>query len=217
MKRDEGKSRRSPAEERLSRNISHPPPPRISSLPPEALEEDDEELVRAWGALIDVVDYLALLRLPESGEFGDEELRRAFHGFALAFHPDRWRDSDAGVREAANAVYCRGAEAYKVLQDPLLRRRFLRQRATGKTRLTPEEIAQSARGDAGEDGSIESMVRSPQATPFAKRADELLAKGDPRQAKLQIQLALSKDPGNARLEERLAVISEAIKGATRGA
>jgi curved DNA-binding protein CbpA len=115
------------------------------------------------------------------------------------------------VRAAANAVYCRGAEAYKVLQDPLLRRRYLRVRAEGKLRLSPEEIAQSARSDAGDEATIEAMVRSPSAVPFARRADELLAQGNARQAKLQMQLALSKDPGNARLEERLRALGESLK------
>lgn len=185
-------------------------PAEITSLPPDALEDDGEELVLAWAAMLDRVDYLALLRLPTDRPLEEPELRRAFHDFALAFHPDRWRDAHDDVRSAAIAVYCLGAEAYKVLQDPLMRKRYLRLRAAGRLRMPPEEIAQSARADEGE--SFEAMVRSPQAIPFAKRADELMLAGNVRQAKLQVQLALAKDPGNARLEERLADLAEAVKG-----
>jgi curved DNA-binding protein CbpA len=216
--RDDETIARSPAEERLSQKLATTAP-RISTLPPEAFEslEDEradagEELVRAWAAAIDAVDYLAILQLPEDGAFDDDELRKAFHGFARAFHPDRWRDAGDDVRAGANAVYCRGGEGYKVLQDPLLRKRYLRLRASGKLRMPPEEIAQSARGDASAaPASIESIARSPQSIPFARRADELLAQGNPRQAKLQVQLALAKEPGNARLEERLTDLEELVK------
>lgn len=190
---------------------SHAPdaPAPIATLPPDALEDDGEALVLAWAAMLDRVDYLALLQLPADRPIEESELRQGFHRFALAFHPDRWREAHDDVRSAAIAVYCLGAEAYKVLQDPLLRKRYLRLRAAGKLRMPPDEIAQSARAEGGE--SFEAMVRSPQAIPFAKRADELMLAGNVRQAKLQVQLALAKDPGNARLEERLADLAEVVK------
>ncbi len=199
----------SPAEALVAGRLAAAPA-RIDTLPPEAFEEDGEALVLAWASMLERVDYLGLLQLPENRPLDDAELRRSFHAFALAFHPDRWRDAAGEVRSAASAVYCLGAEAYKVLQDPLLRRRYLRLRAAGKLRMPPEEIAQSARDDEGT--TFEAMVRSPQAIPFAKRADELLLAGNVRQAKLQVQLALAKDPGNARLEERLAELGELVKG-----
>jgi curved DNA-binding protein CbpA len=199
---------RSPAEERLAQPIGATPT-HVATLPPDALEEDAEELVRQWAAMLDRVDYLAVLRLPADGAFDDDALRRAFHAFALAFHPDRWRDAGDDVRRAANAVYCLGAEAYKVLQDPLLRKRYLRLRASGARRLRAEEIAQSERHEEG--ASIESLVRSPQSLAFAKRADELLAQGDLKQARLQLQLACAKESNNARLEERLAELNEQIR------
>ena len=186
------------------------------SLPPEALEVDEDELVLHWDAALDHTDYFALLRLtpPTANEPGptDKDVKDAFHAFALAFHPDRYRGATAVVHEAANRVYMRGGEAYRVLQDPLLRRRYARQLAAGEgVRMKADEIAQSARNSS--DDLVESLadiVKSAAAGPFALRADQLVATGDLKQARLQLQLALMKEPQNARLQERLRDLDAAI-------
>ncbi len=174
------------------------------------IDDAGDALVLAWAARLEQTDYFALLGLPTDGAFDDQALRAAFHRFALAFHPDLWRDAPAEVRSAASDVYCRGAEAYKALQDPLLRRRYLRAHATGRLRLPPDELATSERSEGP--STVASIVRSAQATPFAQRADELIAHGELRQARLQLQLALAKEPGNARLEERLAELGDQVRG-----
>ena len=186
------------------------------SLPPEALEPDVDDVVMSWDAVLDETSYLALLRLELHGDAlpTDDEVKRAFHGFALAFHPDRYRSATDEVRAAANRVYCRGAEAYRVLQDPLLRAHYVRQLASGTLRMAAEEISQSSRssGAPTERDSIEDLVRSSAAMPFAVRADELIAAGDLKQARLQLQLAAMKDGGsNARLDERMRQLDEALK------
>jgi hypothetical protein len=54
--------------------------------------------------------------------------------------------------------------------------------------------------------SLHEAVRSPSARPFAVRAEELLQKGDLRQAKLQLVMANHMDPGNETLETALREI-----------
>ena len=46
-------------------------------------------------------------------------------------------------------------------------------------------------------------MRSASARPFARRAEELLQKGDLRQAKLQLVMANHMDPDNEALETAL--------------
>ena len=46
-------------------------------------------------------------------------------------------------------------------------------------------------------------MRSPSARPFARRAEELIGKGDLRQAKLQLVMANHMDPDNEALETAL--------------
>jgi curved DNA-binding protein CbpA len=186
------------------------------SLPPEALEADEDELVLHWDAVLEDTDYFALMRLdrPVGNEPGpsDKDVKDAFHAFALAFHPDRYRGAPEAVHAAANRVYMRGAEAYRVLQDPLLRKRYARQVANGEgARMKADEIAQSLRPSARDAvEKIEDAVRSAAARPFAVRADELVATGDLKQARLQLQLALMKEPQNARLQERMRDLDEMI-------
>ena len=181
----------------------------------DALEMDAEESILAFASELESVDYLSLLRLPrpDSADAGpaEDEIRDAFHGFANAFHPDRHRGAPVDVADAAAQVYRRGAEAYRVLQDPMLRRRYYRLLIEqGATRMPPDEIAQSKHVERGVRESIASMVRSAAAEAFARRADELLEKGDVKQARLQLQLALMREPQNARLQERMKTLEEQI-------
>ena len=55
------------------------------------------------------------------------------------------------------------------------------------------------------------MVRTPSARPFARRAEELVSKGDLPQAKLQLALAVRIDPGNDALEDYLRALDAHIK------
>jgi curved DNA-binding protein CbpA len=176
------------------------------TLPPEELEADPEERVREWAETIDRIDYLTLLGLSSLIEPTDDEVRDAWRAFALSFHPDRHRDSEDDVRLAATRVFQRGAEAYRVLQDPVLRKRYLRLLAEGHLRMPQDEVAQSRRGT----DRLQDIVRSAGARPFAVRADELIAKGDLKQARLQLQLAVMREPSNAHLEERLRELEELL-------
>lgn len=181
------------------------------AIEPEALEPDADDLVLRWDGTLDRVDYFTLLRLAVPSaerDVRESEVRGAFHAFALAFHPDRYRGADDAVREAANRVYCRGGEAYRVLLDPLLRRRYVRLIAEGTLRMSPEEIADATQGRGSD--ALADLVKSAAARPFAQRADELIAAGDLKQARLQLRLALTKEPRNVRLEERMRELEAKI-------
>ena len=179
------------------------------TIPPEDLEDDPEERIVEWAATIDRIDYFTLLGLSTLIEPSDDEVRAAWRSFALSFHPDRHRDADDDVRAAATRVFQLGAEAYRVLLDPMLRRRYMRMYEEGQFRMSGDEVAAS-RSDADR---IQDMVRSPGAKPFAVRADELIARGDLKQARLQLQLALIREPTNPRLQERMKELEEQISGA----
>lgn len=184
------------------------PADRPLTLPPEDLESDPDDLILEWAIGLDAVDYLTLLGLSRSAAGPtDADVRAAWRAFALEFHPDRHRDAEPHVRDAATRVFQRGAEAYRVLLDPLLRRRYLRLLERGVLRMSPEEIADAASGDAVR---MQDIAKSAAASPFARRADELIAAGDLKQAKLQLQLAVLREPQNGRLQEAMQELDEAI-------
>jgi len=173
----------------------------LDTLPPEDLETDPEDALLQWATMIDGIDYLTLLRLP-AAEPSEEDVRAAWRNFALAFHPDRHRDAPEDVRAAATHVFQRGAEAYRILLDPALRRRYMEMLARGALRMSPEEVVESQRPRA----RVQDLVRSAVARPFAEKADQLLARGELKQARLQLQLAIMREPNNHQLTERLRAL-----------
>ena len=95
----------------------------------------DIEAIRGWLAVIDEVSYYELLGVDPAA--GQDQIRRAFHGFAATFHPDSHGVRPADERAAINRIFTRGTEAYRVLTDSALRSRYDEQRAgpSNKARL----------------------------------------------------------------------------------
>ena len=106
-------------------------------------------------------------------------------------------------------MFQRGAEAYRVLQDPTLRRRYLELMASdGALRLSPVQVEQARQ--EGDGTSARDFVHSPAARAFAEKGDELLASGKLEAARLQFQLALMREPGNDRLARMLRELEQRI-------
>jgi curved DNA-binding protein CbpA len=190
-----------------------------------------EEKIRHWSAAIESMDYFALLRLPRPTTpeaLSPEELKKAFGAVATAFHPDRYREESEATRKGADTIFRRVNEAFRVLKHPQMRARYQELLAQGKLRMPPEEIARASSGrveavrpssskppsPSTSGGSVESLVSTPAAQPFARLADAALASGDPAKAKLQMQLALSKEPNNVPLLKRLEEVSAALAART---
>jgi len=181
----------------------------------DAFVPEDHHLVLSWAEALDEADYLALLDLPvpERGSPGptDHEIREAFHVFAERFHPDVYPDAPDDVRDAAIAVFRRGAEAYRVLLDRELRERYYAVLADGSLRLAPDEIARATRGERRKATNAREAVKTAAAAAFAALADELIAAGDLKKARLQLQLATMKEPDNADLAELLHELEEKLQ------
>jgi DnaJ-class molecular chaperone len=167
----------------------------------------DGDYLARWSALLDEANYYQLLQLGEGASF--DQIQAAFQRFAVEFHPDQHRTRSELEREAILAIFRRGSEAYRVLQDSALRARYdegLRG-GTGRMRqsMTPNVLAASIAPSAARPsiGSprLEDQVRTASIRPFVRRAEELAAQGDVVQAHLQIRLALSREPENTALQQ----------------
>jgi DnaJ-class molecular chaperone len=198
----------------------------------------DFEAIRGWLAVIDQVSYYELLGVAPAA--GQDEIRRAFHGFATAFHPDIHGVRPAAERAAINRIFTRGTEAYRVLSDSALRSRYDEQRAgpTSRTRLSggptqgpqrtarppapppPPPSSASAvstvpKAGSGGVGRLEDHARNSRARPFAQQAEALAKKHEYGKAKLQLKLAMSMDPANPALESYLGELDQRIAEAKR--
>ena len=147
----------------------------------------DEDAIRI-GVLathLDEIDYYTLLEIPRDAT-GDE-VRDAFHAFALRFHPDRHVGEPAQQKNAL-AIFKRGAEAYRVLKQPTLRSRYDEGLAKGTRRLPADamrpdiEPASSTRGESFPAGS----------RVFFDKAREAMRRSDFGGARMHLALAMSR-------------------------
>jgi curved DNA-binding protein CbpA len=150
-------------------------------------------------------DYYELLGVPTTASA--DAIRRAFHIFALRFHPDRYVDDADADRERAAEVYRRGAEGYRVLMDAHLRRKYDDGLADGHKRLSPED-QEERRSRTPTTGRL--TVSSPRARPFVAKAQKAWQDGDYKTARLNLKMALAHEPDNILLKARLADVEKKL-------
>ncbi|HEX8706659.1 MAG TPA: DnaJ domain-containing protein [Pyrinomonadaceae bacterium] len=84
------------------------------AAPPEL--DERKELDRLFARLDAAADHYEILGVYASANAG--EVKRAYHGLAKRFHPDRFRkETEAGLYERVEAAFARIAQAYEVLKD----------------------------------------------------------------------------------------------------
>jgi curved DNA-binding protein CbpA len=157
---------------------------------------------------LEALDYYSLLSVDPSAN--QDEIRRAFHRFAAKYHPDKFLagGADASKVERANQIYRRGAEAYKVLTDARRRKLYDGQLSQGKLRF-------DALAEAPPEQPVLNKwpikVKSPMARPFATKAEQAFKAGDWGTCKVNLRMALSKDPGNAQIAMLLAEVEQRME------
>ena len=156
---------------------------------------------------LDQLDYYTLLGL-EAGQSGDA-LKDAFHRFALKYHPDRHPDGPPEKVERAAQIYRRGAEAYRVLSDPLTKRAYDEQLARGVLRYDPADRGKTSEHPTPSTGSMIG-TQNAKARPFMVTAQRALSTGDFKNAKLNLKIALQHDPNNPYLGALLAEAESAL-------
>lgn len=163
------------------------------------------ELIFAWLQVLDELSYYELFGI--ASEASTDEVREAFHEFCDTFHPDRHVTRSSEERHALSTVFKRGTEAYLVLTDGALRGHYdaqLTVRPSGRPqRMGFSPLSRPPPSHASGETPLDDAVRSSAARPFARRAEELMRKGDLQQAKLQLVMANYRDPGNEVLEAAL--------------
>jgi curved DNA-binding protein CbpA len=168
---------------------------------------------------LDHLDYYELLGVESDSD--TDCIRAAFQEFAATFHPDAHPGRDELERDALEDVFKRGSEAYSVLIDPRLRAQYDQALDAATSDRRPSESlprmqsvpppSVSGVPASQRPPKLEDIARTPSARPFARRAEELVDKGDLRQAKLQMVMATHMDPGNDALEAYLRHIEEQLK------
>lgn len=171
------------------------------------MDPQDLERIFDWDALLDRSSYYEVLGLLEIAD--TDAVRKAFHEFVLAFHPDAFPEADAETSDALLRIFERGVEAYRVLVRSDSRADYDLALAKGQLRLDAS-IAPAPLHRDSDIRSLDELCRSPGARRYAKRAEELISSGDLTGAKRELQMALREDGENPDLAERLDAVDLAL-------
>lgn len=155
---------------------------------------------------LDELDYYTLLGVDE--RVAGDGLKVAFHGFALKYHPDRFAGDVPERVERAAEIFRRGAEAYRVLGDVLLRREYDAGLSRGVLRLEAKEENAAHRTPAGK---ARSASANPKAQGFAAKAARAVEQGDLQSARLNLKIALNHDPDNEALQTGLRDVETRLR------
>jgi curved DNA-binding protein CbpA len=166
------------------------------------LEALDLARLLEWDATLDRVSYYEILGLSQGDD--REQVRHAFHAFALAFHPDSFQGFDPETQARVQRVFERGVEAYRTLADPERRSDYDLALAKGELRLG-KRVRRDGVGVGAR--SLDEICRSPGAKLHAKRAEQMLTQGDLKQAHLELWRAVRAEDGpNPELMERIEAV-----------
>lgn len=190
-----------------------------------------ESDVLQLSARLEGLSYFQLLSLPHRYA-SLAEVRQAFHAFAERFHPDLYAGASAPVREAAKESFKRAVEAYEVLRDTTLQRRYVENYLTkGVLRLPPSELQRRSVPPppqpvaAPVDSSARDVVvRSQPLRPrtwvddmttdegreVAERIERLITEGRWQDASLQMALLETIEPTNLAVKTKRNAIRRRI-------
>ncbi len=146
--------------------------------------------------------YFGLLGVEDGAPH--HKLVKAFDKMSMRYHPDRYsqyRGEKWGkkLHDKVNALYKLLTEAYGVVSDRRLRKKYEKALAAGELRLDPEEVNPTDQGPQ----SLVELAQGTKARRFLKMAQTDLAKGANSAALQNLQFALSMEPDNAAIKERI--------------
>jgi len=171
--------------------------------------------------------YYDLLRVAPGGD--PSSLQRAFHEFALAFHPDRHAHEDTTIQTAAKKVFERGVEAYTVLRNPTAAQLYDKRLQEGMLRLPIEDMSRIQRPAPVEppplrkpshppptiENAFVSAMTTPDGRTIAKRVEKLIHDQRYREAYLQLGLLETVEPNNPAVRKRADRVGAYLKRMSR--
>ena len=160
--------------------------------------------VLALFRLLDSVDYYQLLGVDLNADH--EALQQAFHNLALEYHPDRFFPLAEGfIKERIRALFTRICEAYTVLSERSSRERYDAMLANHTAGPPPRYILGQAQHHAE---AQHQSAYTPVGRKYLRLAVAAMARGDKNAAQLNLTFALSHEPDNEALRQRLEAIAQ---------
>jgi curved DNA-binding protein CbpA len=156
--------------------------------------------LEALARIVDELDYYEILGLERTAP--GPAVRQSYHAAQRRFHPDAHRSLPPDTREAVDRLARRIAEAYSVLRDPRRRRLYDERLATGDQATIRMPLVE-ANAEVGRRAADEHGARTPNGRRYWAMASADLAKGEIAAAVRNLQTAVTFEPDNVFLRERL--------------
>lgn len=181
----------------------------LTSLVDTESEEQDKDRWRAFYKEVkkrlnaaEQQSYYGLLGLSDGAPH--HKIQKAFDKLSMRYHPDRYSkytDEAWGKKLYAkvNALYKLLTEAYGVVSNRRLRKKYDQALQDGELRLDSDEASPSDQGPE----SLEDIGNTDKARRFLKMAQSDLAKGDTSSARQNLQFAASMEPDNEAIQQKL--------------
>ena len=172
-----------------------------------AVEKKVDEVEDFFAAVERAANYYDLLGVGHQAS--SVEIKNAYHSLARRFHPDRFHQADAQLRNQIESAFARVAQAYEILGDQSSRGTYDAKFAAKSSRATraPRERAPASREppmDSRAESSFQKGVAAAKREP--QQAIRFLAEAasiEPRCARYRAEYgrALINDPKTRRLAE----------------
>ena len=188
--------------------------PKASAKPPAKSDDGTGEAneageLNAFFARIDnAQDHYDVL---DVGRLADvEEIKRAYHLLARRFHPDRFHQRKAELRQRIEAAFARIAQAYETLSNESVRAAYdgkLKSKSPAtappdqNTQVKPPPVSKSANAESSFQRGLAAMEQNQRDLGLRLLAEATML--EPRAARYRAQYgyALIKEPGTRRIAE----------------
>lgn len=152
--------------------------------------------------LLSQLDYYKILRLdPEASQ---DDIGPAFRAESRRMHPDRYSSmDDEALQSQVNDIYRLIREAYGTLNDPEKRAVYDDELVNDNTRMSDDAMARADHQRAAASDPSEAATNE-KSGKYWKMALKDIAEENYKGAVMNIQFALTYEPGNETFKEYLA-------------
>ena len=170
---------------------------------PTAVSVDMLEEISYFSENMDSYDYYTFFGLPQNASLAD--IKKKYIAMARKYHPDKFRNIPADIREKAYDITKRANEAYSVLMNPS--RKVIYDKMLKEN---PDAKRFDFRIKVSYNETPEDTIQNNQARRFAILATKAIEVGDYKSALTQLKMAASMEKNNAYIDRLIEEVSQKI-------
>ena len=170
---------------------------------PNAVSVDMLEEITYFSGNMDSYDYYTFFGLPQNAPLAD--IKKKYITMARKYHPDKFRNIPADIREKAYEITKRANEAYSVLMNPS--RKVIYDKMLKEN---PETKRFDFRIKVAYNESPEDTIQNNQARRFAILAVKAIESQDYKSALTQLKMAASMEKNNAYIDRLIEEVTQKL-------